>query len=101
MLILFPCILNKSKKNPFLCPDSYLILTLTWYFLMRLFLAILHGISQTQVQLQLFETTPLPQIEGLIFLLLSKYSAVGGAFLYLQISNLEVSISHSGDLKLG
>lgn len=65
------------------------------------FTAVLDGILQTQVQAQLFETTPLAQLEALIFLLLSKYSAVGRAFLYLQISDLEVSVLHSGELKLG
>lgn len=64
------------------------------------FMAVLDGISQTQVQVQLFEITPLAQLEALIFLLLSKYSAVGRTFLYLQISDLEVSVSHSGELKL-
>lgn len=63
-------------------------------------MAVLDGISQTKVQVQLFETTPLAQLEALISLLLSKYSAVGRAFLYLQIFNLEVSVSHSRELKL-
>ena len=64
-------------------------------------MAVLDGASQTQVQVQLFETTPLAQLEALIFLLLSKFSDMGRAFLYLHISNLEVSVSHSGELKLG
>lgn len=64
-------------------------------------MAILGGTSQSQVQVQLFETTLLAQLEALIFLLLSKYSAVGRASLYLQISNLGVSVSHPGELKLG
>lgn len=64
-------------------------------------MAVLGGISQTQVQMQLFEIALLAQHEALIFLPFSKYAAVGRPFLYLQIFYLEVSVSHLGELKLG
>lgn len=63
--------------------------------------SVLDGISQTQVQMQLFETTPLGQHETLIFPPFFKYSAVGRPSLYLQIFYLEVSVSHLRELKLG
>lgn len=63
-------------------------------------MAVLDGTSQAQVQVQLLETTSLAQLEALIILLLSKYSTVGRASLYLQISSLGVSVSHPGELKL-
>lgn len=64
-------------------------------------MAVLDRISQTQVQMQLFEITPLAQHEVLIFPPFFKYSAVGRPFLYLQMFYLEVSVSHLGELKLG
>lgn len=63
-------------------------------------MAVLDGISQTQVQMQLFEISPLAQHEALIFPLFFKYSAVGRPLLHLQIFYLEVSVSHLGELKL-
>lgn len=64
-------------------------------------MAVLDGISQTQVEMQLFEITCLAQHEALIFPPFFKYSAVGRPSLYLQIFYLEVSVSHLGELKLG
>lgn len=112
-LILFPYNLNrllaeeekkpttkKTRSLPRFILNSYLHLVFP-NGVKGYFMADLDGIWQTQVQAQLFETTPLAQLEALIFLLLSKYSAVGRAFSYLQISSLEVSALHSGELKLG
>lgn len=64
-------------------------------------MAVPDGISQTQVQMQLFEITRLAQREALIFSPFFKYSAVGRPLLHLQIFYLGVSVSHLGELKLG